>query len=131
MVAPAPDFAARVMAKLEQRRQRVGLGKWLGSGLVLVWGLIFCGFWLVMAGLAWWGWRHPLEAGIVLSTAARLVSLVSWVLRGLGTVVNTVGPTTLALGLSVSIGLTGCLALLWIWVMARSPAWSRGAVPVA
>jgi predicted anti-sigma-YlaC factor YlaD len=129
ILAPPPSFVEGVMARLEQRRRRAGWGKWLGSGLVFVWGLIFCGFWLALAGLIWWAFRHPLEAGILLSTAAQLASLVSWLLRGVGTVVDTVGPGTLALGLCATICLTGCLVVLWVWVMARSQAWVRAAVP--
>ncbi|MCX6031688.1 MAG: anti-sigma factor [Chloroflexi bacterium] len=129
LLAPPVGFTDRVLARLHERRQRSTWQKWLGSGLVLLWGVLFCGFWLAVAGLIWWGLRHPLEAALVLSTAAQLVSGVSWVLRSVGTVVSSVGTGTLALGVGLSGCLTGCLALLWVWVVGRSRSWVRAAAP--
>jgi anti-sigma factor RsiW len=123
LLAPAPGFTERVLARLQERRQRRSWQKWLGSGLVLVWGALFCGFWMAVAGLIWWGVRHPLEGALVLSTAARLISGVSWLLRGLGAVIGSVPPDTLALGVGLSACVTVCLGALWLWVVGRSRSW--------
>jgi anti-sigma factor RsiW len=131
MVAPPPTLIEGVRIRLAERRARSSRQKWIGSGLVLAWGILFCGFWLAMAGLIWWGMRHQLEMSVVVSTAARCVSAGSWLLRSLGTLAGSVGSSTLALGFGLGIGLTCSLGMLWVWVMARSRTWLRVSVPAA
>jgi len=122
---PPADFVASVTARLEERRQRRSRSRWFGSGMVLVFGMVLIGFWLMVAALAWWGYHHPLEVGVALASGAQVLSSLARIFRGLSTLFGTVDGMTLTIGAGFGLSLTFSLVLLWGWVMSRSRAWVR------
>jgi len=120
---PPADFVASVTARLQERHQRRSRSRWFGSGMVLALALVLIGFWLMVAMLVWWGYHHPLEVGVALSSGAQLLSSLTRIFRGLGTLFGSVDGMTLTIGAGCGLSLTFALVLLWGWVMSHSRAW--------
>jgi predicted anti-sigma-YlaC factor YlaD len=127
MLAPSPDLALRVAARIEERSRWRTRTRWLGASLLIA-GLGTAALASLFAVTAvWWGLTHPLQAGTVLSACARVLSAILWPVR-------SVEMTFAAAGLSIWAGiggyliLTGMLFWLWLWLAARHPAFASARV---
>jgi anti-sigma factor RsiW len=108
-----------VMTRLEQRREQRRRQELIASGLLLVWGGMITGLWLVTGILMWWGGTHPAEAGHVLSSGARALGSLMLLLSGVKVSLAACGGISLALGVVFLLGLAQASSMLWVWMMAR------------
>ncbi len=123
MLAPAPGLAARVMARLEARRQRQYVwGGWLG--LLVAWGALIWAGLALLTFLACWAITHPGHAGLALAATARLLGLLVWPLRGLEIVLDSAGLSLHAVA-AASLGLIAVSFWLWTWRVVRPAAARR------
>jgi anti-sigma factor RsiW len=81
-VVPTQRLAEAIEQKLSSNRRRRGMSDWLPVGLGMLWVSWVGAVGFVSIGLLWWGWRHPLEVAIMLSSGARLLSRVSGLMGG-------------------------------------------------
>jgi hypothetical protein len=75
---------------------------------------------LALAGLLWWGWRHPLAVAVVLSSGAKVLSGFTSLLAGVETAMEVLGGLGLGGSLAISM-ITSCgLIALWAYVVVRA-----------
>ncbi len=123
MLAPPPDLAARVMARLAAHdSRRRSWGGWLG--LLVAWGAIACTGLLTLIACAWWGIMYPVQASMALAAIAQLLGALVWPLRGLEIVLDSAG-LSLQATVAGCLGLTAALIGLWIWRVAHLDAAGR------
>lgn len=113
------DLVPGVEARIAAHHQRRYRSRWVGTGLLLVWAAIFAGFWFGLASLMLWGLRNPQEIGPFASSAAQLLSGMSWYLRGITALAGNLGVPTILVGGGVYLGLTASLVMAWTYVAAR------------
>jgi hypothetical protein len=122
LIAP-PAFALGVTARLETRRRQQRRRRWLASGLLVTWGGMLCALWILALVLCWWGYVHPVELSLALSSAAQVLSGTALLLRGLERTLGGFGGPSPVLWLCSLAGFTAALVLVWVWAMARSAGW--------
>jgi anti-sigma factor RsiW len=118
MLDAPPQFAARVLARLEARRRRRFWGGWFGAGLFVAWLAMAGVILLALLGSAWWGLTHPLAASMALSAGVRLLSSVLWPVRTAEILLTSAG-LSLGAGVAACLGLTGLLLGAWAWLVIR------------
>ena len=128
MLAAPAGFAAGVQARLTAAAQRRRQSYWLGSGLLIAWGVVLAALLAVAGMTVWWGMHHPLEVSVILSSAAILLSNLSRLLRTMETAVGVINGAAFVVGGGLLVSLTGALALLWVWVMSNTRHWLRPAM---
>jgi len=125
MLAAPDGFAAGVQARLAAAAQRRRQSYWLGSGLLIAWGVALAAL-LALVGMAvWWGLQHPLEVSV---TFAILLSNLSRLLCTMETAVGVINGAAFLVGGGLLVSMTGALALLWVWVMSNTRHWLRPAM---
>jgi predicted anti-sigma-YlaC factor YlaD len=121
MLAPSPDLALRVSARIEERSRWRIRTRWLGASLLMAWLGIGALVSLFAVTAVWWGVTHPFQAGTVLSAGAHVLSAILWPVR-------SVEMTFAAAGLSIWTGIGGYLVvtglLLGLWLAARRLAFA-------
>ena len=120
MIAPPRSLVPAVLSRLEGRHQQLRR-RWVGSGLLFMWGLIILAALVALALVVAWGVSHPLDAGIAISFAAQLLSGLTRFLRGFRLLFGGVGGTALSAVLGLYLIATGGLLLLWLRVISRRP----------
>jgi anti-sigma factor RsiW len=120
------DVAARLVERNAQRQRR----RRVASALLLAWGGTLGALWLVTLVLAAWGYSHPLEAGLLLSSGAQVMTSLTELLSGAQSFLRSLGQPVLALLSACFVSLTAGLVLLWVWVMVRSDV-PQGSVSIA
>ena len=126
LVLPPASLMVGVAARLAERNAQRQRRRRLASGLFLAWGGILGALWLVALVVIAWGYTHPLEAGLLLSSGAQVVTSLTGLLSGVQSFLRGLGEPVLAL-LSACFGtLAAGLVLLWVWVMVRSDVGQQG-----
>ncbi len=120
VVLPPASLMAGVSARLAERNAQRQRWRRLASGLLLAWGGTLGALWLVTLIVAAWGYSHPLEAGLLLSSGAQVVTSLSGLLSGVQSFLHNLGEPVLALLSACFVSMTAGLVLLWVWVMIRS-----------
>lgn len=129
MMAPSRNLVPAVMARLAERQAPQRRRWWLAPGLLLVWAAAAAALFLAVALLIWWGWQHPLEAALVISTAAQLLSGVVWWLRGMETVFGLFNGPAAALAVSIVVAAVSGLGVLWALIFMHSQRRVGQAIP--
>ena len=129
LVLPPASLMVGVAARLAERNAQRQRRCRLASGLLLAWGGTLGALWLVTLILAAWGYSHPLEAGLLLSSGAQVVTSLTGLLSGVQSFLRSLGQPVLALLSACFVSLTAGLVLLWVWVMVRSDM-AQGGVTV-
>jgi len=123
MLMPTPGLSLRVMELVKPRQRRNLDRDWLGSGLLIAWGSVIAAFAILMAGVGWWCWTHPLTTSSLASSVAQILSGLSAILRALEVVRDGLSVLPLTLGVGFYIGFTALLFTAWVWLVRRSSAW--------
>ncbi len=123
---PPVSLMAGLTARLAAHRAEHHRRRWLASGLVLAWAGMLCVVWLASVVALAWGYSHPVEVGLLLSSGAQIVSSLAWLLRGAQALVGGWGEASWPMVAGCFVSLTACLALLWVWLMMRSDVRSSG-----
>lgn len=118
-------LADRIEARLAERELQRRRLKWLGSGLALGWlGLLGLSL-LIATGLSTWLNGNLQEVGALASTAAQVLTVLSGLLRGVTTAVNSLGAPVLAALAGGLACLICALAMMWLWLAGRSDAFQH------
>lgn len=115
---PVPrDLVRKVTARLEERRRRTAPVGWIGSGVLLAWGLAICTLWLLAAAVIWWAVRDPLQASQLLTSGAERLSEMSLFLRGIQTLLRRpdLPGAAVTVGMGFYFSLCAGLAILGAW----------------
>jgi predicted anti-sigma-YlaC factor YlaD len=123
MVAPPPGLALRVAVRIDERSRWRSWTHWLGASLLIAWLSIAALGLLFTISALYWGLTHPLQAGMVLSAGAHVLSGVIWPMRSVEMVFASVGLTLWA-GIVGYLVLTGMLLWLWLWLASRRAAFA-------
>lgn len=125
---PSRSLVEGVSERLGQGGYRESRWGWLTVSVALVGTTSLGTSCLAFAWLLWWGWRYPLELVAVLSTGAKMMSGMSWMLAEIESLIESTGGSGLT-GLLASCLLgAGGLAVFWIWHAVR--AWRSGGQPL-
>lgn len=118
MLAAPPQFAERVLARLESRRRQSLWGGWLGVGLLTIWLAAAGVLALAVLGGAAWALAHPVQASMALAACAQLLSSALWPVRSVGIVLTSAGLAP-QMGVAAYLGVTGALFGVWAWLAMR------------
>ncbi|MGQ9491862.1 MAG: anti-sigma factor family protein [Anaerolineae bacterium] len=116
MVAPSPDLAEKVMARVAQAARQGRKAGWLGWGLWA--GAVSLAVMLIFwAGLVFlWFQGRLAEFGDVV---VRWLAALGLLARGLAAAATGFGVPTLGSALAVLSGVTGVLGLAWLWLFVH------------
>jgi anti-sigma factor RsiW len=120
VVLPPASLMVGVAARLAERNAQRQRRHRLASGLLLAWGGTLGALWLVTLIVAAWGYSHPLEAGLLLSSGAQVVTSLTGLLSGVQSFLHSLGEPVLALLSACFVSLIAGLVLMWVWVIFRS-----------
>jgi predicted anti-sigma-YlaC factor YlaD len=123
MIAPPPDLALRVANRIEERSSWRLWMRWLGVSLVIAWLGIAALTVLFAITVICWGLMHPLQAGMVLSAGAHVLSGILWPVRTVEMAFATAGLSLWA-GVGSYLVTTAVLFRLWLWLASRRPAFA-------
>lgn len=124
-VAPPVSLVSRVSQSIAERELRRRRTRWVGSGLFLVWLLVFALGLTVIFGVADWFVGHPQQIAAILSALAHFLSVATWLLREFVAFLADLGAPRVAAGVGLFVTLTCTLAVIWLWIMGRSQRWLR------
>jgi len=122
VMAPTPDFADAVMARIAahslQRRQT----RRFASGLVaLALAVLLLGL-ATLGGLLHLGAQNPAQVSGVFFAALRVAGTATWIFLGFLRLMGDFGAPTLAAVVGLLATVTCLLSMLWLWVVGRGRA---------
>ena len=118
-VAPASDFTAAVMARVEAQALKQKRTRRLGSGLIVTLLLASLLGLAAFGGLLYWGAQNPNQISGVFFAIMKGAGMGVWILLGMLRFLGGIGAPTLAAGIGLLATATCLFSMLWLWVIGR------------
>ncbi len=122
-MAPPASLVGAVAQRIAAHDLRRRRTRWVGSGLVLTWLLVFVLGLAGVVGAASWVTGQPQQIATVLSALAHFLGGVTWLFHALAAFLSELGAPRLAAGGGVFVTFTCVLAVMWLWAVGRSHTW--------